>query len=115
MKNHLPIGDNRPVKKSFRVSAWPGGTYGFRILKGFLESEYDLELFSRHEQVVLLLPNGQEAIANITSSFHSGCLELRSTKIGHWLVDAKHAPWENGSPPRFSILHVGGNKFEVTK
>jgi len=118
MKTHLPIGCNRAVnsKKLFRVSAWRGGTYGLRILTGSLEPKYDLELFRQYRQVVLLLPNGKSATANITSSFRSGtCYELRSAKIGRWLVDEKYAPWKGNSPPRFSLRHVGGNKCEVTK
>jgi len=117
MKSNLPIEDSEMTSNTeFRASVWRGGTYGLRILNGFLKSKDDLELFFQHEQAILLLPDGQKVTANITKSFRSKeCLELRSAKIGHWLEDAGYAPWEKGLPPSFSLCHVGGGEFKVSE
>lgn len=103
-------------KKSFRVSAWRGGTYGLRILRGTDQSKDGHKFFFQFKRVVLLLPNKKVATANITESFRFGtCHELRSAKIGHWLMDEGYAPWAPDPPQKFSLRHVGGNKFEVMK
>jgi len=67
------------------------------------------------KQVRLLLPNGATADVNIDKSsfWNDTCRELISAEIGHWLLEAKLAPWPKRKPPKIELLRRGNDTFEV--
>jgi hypothetical protein len=43
------------------------------------------------------------------------CSELRSRRIGKWLLDHGLAPWVKGKPPRLSLEPVGARRFRLER
>jgi len=91
-----------------------GGGYGFRI------SRYDRDnYFDRAWNSVLVkLPFQDEdhtiEIPISRPGFWTGrCQELRSKRVGDWLLTEGHAPWPAGSPPKFTAKIMGRRSFAV--
>jgi hypothetical protein len=102
----------------FCVTAWKGGTdkrdgYGLKI------SIEDRNCFFKKtwQEVVLTLPNGKCAIANVNKSsfWNDTCRELISKEIGLWLLGEKLAPWPKGHPPKFILRLTGEAAFQVSQ
>jgi hypothetical protein len=47
-------------------------------------------------------------------SFWNSCRELIKKEIGQWLHEIGKDTWEKGSPPRFEMKHIEGNKFYIS-
>lgn len=86
-----------------------GAGYGLRI------SEEDRDLFfdPRWREVVLDLGGEVEARVRLSQSFWRSCSELRSLKIGQWLLHHGLAPWPRGRPPKLTVEPIGDNGFVV--
>lgn len=41
--------------------------------------------------------------------------ELISDEIDAWLRAKGHAPWPKGRPPKFELINIKGNRFELVK
>ena len=57
----------------------------------------------------------QIVVASISRSFWRNCSELRSSKIGKWMLKNGYAPWSKGNPPEFELIPLSGNRFKLLK
>ena len=62
---------------------------------------------------VIVILEGKEVYVNLTDSFCRNCRELRSKKIGQWLIERGHHRWERGKPPKFNLEHIEDNIFKL--
>jgi hypothetical protein len=101
------------------VTAWNNGRhhptgagYGFKI--GAKDRD---EHFQRSwTNVLVSLPDlTQEVEVNVAKdSFWSAtCRELISREFGCWLIRYGYAPWSSGSPPKFQLIPIDGNRFRI--
>jgi len=94
---------------SFSMS---GAGYGIRI------SRQDRDKFFNRgwSKVVIELEGERELIeVRLSDSFWRGCSELRSAKIGRWMMKNGLAPWERGCPPKLELQQIGDNKFKLKR
>lgn len=104
---------------TFIATAWKnsrhsktGAGYGLKISVEDRDQAFDRSW----RDAVLTLPDGRgKTTVNVAKkSFWDGtCRELISADIGRWLLDAGHAPWPKGKPPRFIITPIKENRFRV--
>src|SRR5438552_464999 len=85
-----------------------GAGYGIK----FTRSDRDA-VFNSSSQVSLDLPNGSHVQRVPSASFQEGCIEIRDSKIGRWLIGTHQAPWPRGNPPKFTVVRVSANHFRV--
>ena len=55
---------------------------------------------------------------NLSKSFwkeNKPCIELRSARIGRWMLSLGIAPWPRRHPPRFALEPKGGPCFRLTR
>jgi hypothetical protein len=97
------------------VSAWNNGSfketgagYGLRIRK----KDRD-HYFQRHWDSVIIITADNEITVNISPSFWKECIEIRSSKIGKWLLDNGHRTWPKGKPPKYELVHLKEKKFAL--
>lgn len=116
-----PIGVNvkqpqRAPRLRVKVTGWNNGQYnqtgagyGLRLNAADRDAIFDRSWLN----VALDLPNGTPAQITLSPSFWRDCPELRSAKIGKWLIEAGHRRWRQSSPPIFTLVQVSGNNFKV--
>ncbi|KXB08279.1 hypothetical protein AKJ58_00320 [candidate division MSBL1 archaeon SCGC-AAA385D11] len=99
-----------------KVKGWNNGSpletgagYGIRI------SRKDREAYFRREweSVIIDLEGGSTIEVNISESFWRDCIELRSARIGKWMIRKELAPWEKNNPPSLELKHIEGRKFKL--
>ncbi|HUZ95267.1 MAG TPA: hypothetical protein VMU57_10175, partial [Edaphobacter sp.] len=101
-------------------TAWHNGShhdpftgFGFKIS----EVDRDLCFIPSWKKVAIALPVGAGFVlteANIDKpSFWGDCRELITKDIGVWMMTRKYAPWQKGSPPKFSAHPVAPATFEI--
>ena len=104
--------------REMRVSGWNNGSpnnttgagYGVRISSFSDRDKY----FKRDwDKVLIELEGNGEIEVNISQSFWSGCCELRSAKIGSWMIKNNLAPWPKGIPPHLELQPLGGRRFKL--
>ena len=96
-------------------SAWNNGEfhksgagYGLRI------EERCRKIFDKSWRYILLeLPNGNVVRVNLSKTFWTTCPEVRSKKIGEWLISSGYGTWPRGNPPRFQIRQITNNHFKI--
>ena len=88
---------------------WKGATYGLRFTTEDRTRHFD----PRWTAVILHLGGGQTVTTAVSSSFWRTCPELRSAEIGRWFMANGAAPWPKGTPPRVTVTHLDGNRFEA--
>jgi hypothetical protein len=99
------------------VSAWRNGQhsantmYGLTIPRSARDRFFDWSWW----EVIVILPNGDEATASLRPTFWATCSELRGAGIGRWLRSEGLAPWPKGAPPRFELMPLGENRFDVSR
>ena len=100
------------------VTAWNNGRhyktgagYGLKLSV----ADRDRHIRRNWKTVVVELPNGQKIEANIDkpSFWSDSCREIISSEFGAWLLQARHAPWPKGRPPKFELTHKSGNVFKL--
>ena len=99
------------------VSAWndnnhfeTGEGYGIRIR---IE---DKHYFNRNWTSVRIRIYGRpDFTAPITESFWRNCHEIRDKNIGQWFIYLKHRYWRKGHTPKFELIHLDDNLFELRK
>jgi len=57
--------------------------------------------------VIIEFEDGEEVEVKLLPSFWGGCPELRSARIGKWMLKRGLAPWPKGSPSRLSLEPMG--------
>jgi hypothetical protein len=88
-----------------------GAGYGIRIER----KDRDRYFKKNWEYVCIVLNNKQSVNVKISKSFWRGCIELRSSRIGKWMINQKLAPWSKGNPPRFEMELIEDNKFALRR
>ena len=86
-----------------------GAGYGLKIER----KDRDTYFKKDWEYVDIIFKHNQSVNVKISKSFWKGCIELRSSVIGKWMIDKKLAPWSKGNPPKFEMELVGDKKFEL--
>ncbi|MEV0383002.1 hypothetical protein [Nonomuraea sp. NPDC050643] len=99
-----------------RVTGWNNGShradgsgYGLRISKADRDRFFDRD---RHS-LILELGNDESVVVSVAPSFWAGCTELRSARIGRWLIGQGLAPWPAGQPPVLVMEQVEAGRFAV--
>ena len=99
-----------------RVKAWHNGKpqlsgsgYGLKVLKADRDQLFDRDW----DHVDLELPGRLPIKVPLYPSFWVGSRELRSAKIGSWLIENGLAPWKRGSPPSVELISLGDTRFVV--
>lgn len=105
------------MNETIYVTAWSNGSpgksgagYGVRLTK------IDRDRLCRRSwgSVTIEPPDGTVARANVDGdAFWKTCPELRSARIGKWMLAAGLAPWPPGTPPRFTLTVVGEAQFRL--
>lgn len=85
-----------------------GAGYGIRISCGDRDQYFNTEW----DYVVIQLDD-EEARVNVSRSFWGECSELRSAKIGRWMINRGYQRWPKGSPPVFELAPIGERKFRL--
>lgn len=86
-----------------------GAGYGTRIGRDDRERYFDRDW----EAVTVELGGREEAVVNVSASFWRSCIELRSRKIGAWMLHKGLAPWPTGHPPKLQLERQGEARFAL--
>lgn len=90
-----------------------GAGYGIRITK----RDRDRYFEKTWTFVIINLGNGDSLKAKLSNSFWKDskpCVELRSAKIGKWMIDHNLAPWSRNSPPNLELEHIEKRIFRLS-
>lgn len=88
-----------------------GAGYGIKIVKDDRD-----HFFQRAWSVVQIeLPSGVTTTVGVSNSFWRKCSELRSQDIGRWMIKARLAPWNSGTPPVLKLEPAGGQVFRLAE
>jgi hypothetical protein len=100
--------------KYFYTSPWTNGKPNHETGSGFgvriPKAAYDT-LFQKNWTEVVLRFEKEEVIIPITQSFWRKCHELRSQKIGKWLIKKECDKWPKDNPPEIIMTYEGSNIF----
>jgi uncharacterized membrane protein YkvA (DUF1232 family) len=87
-----------------------GAGYGIRI-----SSEDRDKYFKKSwDEIIIELSNEDLVSVSLSNSFWEDCIELRSSKIGKWMINNKLAPWKKGNPPIIRLDPVSNKKFRLS-
>lgn len=99
------------------VSGWNNGSpnnrtgagYGIRL------SKKDRDKYFRREWKIVEIELESDGVVRVelSNSFWRNCTELRSSKIGKWMLDRGHAPWSKDNPPKFELIPVFEGRFKL--
>jgi len=99
------------------VSGWNNGSPNNRTGAGYgirLSKEDRDKYFQREWDFVKIeLENGDVVEVKLSNSFWSNCSELRSSKIGKWMLENGYAPWPKNNPPKFELIPISEKKFKL--
>ena len=88
-----------------------GAGYGIRIKRRDRDEHFRCEwTFANME-----LDKGDLVNIKLSNSFWKHCIELRSAKIGKWMIRYKIAPWPKGDPPHLRLEQINGNRFKLSR
>jgi len=88
-----------------------GAGYGVRIA----HRDRDRYFQRRWPYVTIELEDDDTVDVNLSDSFWRSCSELRSAKIGEWMLEHGLAPWPKGNPPKLRLEPVGDRKFRLSR
>lgn len=99
-----------------QASAWSGGSkrypvYGIRVGAKNRDAHFE----SEWSEVTVLI-NGSEETFRLTPGFWNKCPEIRDNKhraMRRWLDTHYGLPWPYKKPPRFQLIPLGSNRFEL--
>jgi len=99
------------------VSGWNNGSPNNRTCAGYgiRISKKDRDKYFRREwdSVEIELENDEVVRVGLSNSFWRNCTELRSSKIGKWMMDRGFAPWPKNNPPKFELIPVSERRFKL--
>jgi len=85
-----------------------GAGYGVRIDR----QDRDTRFRRNWTSVCLQLEAGQTVWVTLSPAFWRGCSEVRSARIGRWMLENGMAPWPKGRPPRLRLEPTGEAEFQ---
>lgn len=86
-----------------------GAGYGIRVTP----SDRD-KYFRREWQSVSIDLGSARVTARLSDSFWRSCSELRSARIGKWMLERGIAPWPKGEPPKLLLELVGDRVYRLS-
>jgi hypothetical protein len=92
----------------FHVTGWQGGTVGLRF-----GSENAARFVSTSWKALQIELDGSLHAFRITGSFWRKCPEVRGAAIKDWLRQHALYPWPPGTPPKITLVYLGGNTFRA--
>ena len=101
---------------TFEVTVWTNSRPNHKTGSGFgirIPKNIRAEIFQFEWTQVLIQTNEGEFVVPITPSFWRKCSELRSRKIGKWIIDNDLSRWEKGKPPKVSVTYHGEGVFSL--
>jgi uncharacterized membrane protein YkvA (DUF1232 family) len=86
-----------------------GADYGIRLTRE------DRDKLFKKSWKTISLELGDESVVNVnlSNSFWEDCIELRSAKIGKWMLNNKIAPWEKNNAPSLTLDSIGNRRFRL--
>ena len=87
-----------------------GAGYGIRIAPKDRDAHFQQEW----PFVVIELEGDGEVKVSLSDSFWRGCTELRSARIGKWLLRQGLAPWPTNSPPHLKLKPIRDRRFKLS-
>ncbi len=87
-----------------------GAGYGIILSK----SDRDVHFKQSWDSITIDLEGIESVQVKLSESFWKDCTELRSSKIGKWLLRKELAPWKKNYPPTLSLESLRGKKFLLT-
>ena len=100
------------------VTAWNNGTPNNKTGAGYgvkIKREDRDKYFQRTWSSVIIELNDEEVVnVKLSNSFWKNCTELRSAKIGKWMLDNGIAPWPKGRPPVLKLEPIDDRKFRLS-
>jgi hypothetical protein len=99
-----------------KVVGWNNGSpdnrngegYGIRIVPKDRDVYFQRTKSSLHIE----LGDGHLVMFRLSDSFWGDCVELRSPKIGKWMLNVGLAPWPIGSPPNLRLEPKARSKWK---
>ena len=88
-----------------------GAGYGIRIRERDRKRHFDPD----STEVTVDLDGQEEVAVDLTPSFWRSCIELRSPRIGAWMLREGLAPWPTGHPPELELEPLGDARFRLYK
>ena len=104
-----------------QVTAWTNGDpnpytgsgYGIRIKK----ADRDVYFSRMRPHIKIHLRGGPTIEVKLSDSFWRGCSEIRKKEIGLWIINQlkkRGQKWVKGKPPKFNLIPISANEFELT-
>jgi hypothetical protein len=101
-----------------KVVGWDNGApdnrngegYGIRIVP----KDRDRFFQRAKSSLYIKLGDGHTVRFRLSDSFWGDFAELRSPKIGKWMLNVGLAPWSIGSPPNLRLEPIPYRKFRLT-
>ncbi|MCK4416801.1 MAG: hypothetical protein KAV99_01370 [Candidatus Latescibacteria bacterium] len=88
-----------------------GAGYGIRVTR-----EHRDRYFERGwPSVTIELDKENMVKVDLSDSFWRGCTELRSARIGKWMLDRGLASWPKGIPPGLKLEPIGNRQFRLSR
>jgi hypothetical protein len=99
-----------------KVVGWDNGSPNNRTGEGYgiriVPKDRDRYFKRTKSSVIIELENGDSAKVKLSDSFWRDCAELRSPKIGKWMLNVGLAPWSISSPPNLRLEPGDKRKFK---
>lgn len=87
-----------------------GAGYGIRISS----EDRDINFSREWNHVVIELEGEEETVTvSISPSFWKKCPELRSAKIGKWMIKNDFRRWPPNNPPTFELKPIREQRFRL--
>jgi len=100
----------------FKTTVWAGSKLNINTGSGYginIPLKIRDELFQKNWKNIELDLNDIKFYAPITDAFWNKCNEIRSPKIGKWLIRNDAHTWTKGKPTQLEMIHIEENKFKV--
>jgi hypothetical protein len=101
-----------------KVVGWDNGSPNNRTGEGYgiriVPKDRDRYFQRTKSSVIIELGNGDLVKVKLSDSFWRDCAELRSAKIGKWMLNVGLAPWSINSPPNLRLEPGARWKFRLT-
>ena len=99
-----------------KVVGWDNGSPNNRTGEGYgiriVPKDRDRYFQRTKSSVNIELGNGDLVKVKLSDSFWRDCAELRSAKIGKWMLNVGLAPWPINSPPNLRLEPGAKRKFK---
>ncbi len=100
------------------VKGWNNGKHNNKTGSGYglalTKADRDKYFKQSWEEIIIDLGGSELVQVKLSKSFWKDCIELRSSKIGKWLINKELAPWKKNNPPKLELEYLKRNHFRLT-